>query len=84
MTDDQCCPAYPNCHEPVPGPLGAEPAGWSANQVDWPAHLRDDAPKQQCDRCRRFTWDTTGFGRECRMTQPNGSPCSGTFGAVPR
>lgn len=25
MSDDLCCPAYPNCHEPVPGPLVEAP-----------------------------------------------------------
>jgi hypothetical protein len=46
---------------------------------DLPSRLRDDAPFQQCGRCRRKTWATSDFGTECRMTQPDGYPCGGRF-----
>lgn len=32
-----------------------------------------------CNRCHRATWDEDQFGRECRMTQPDGNPCGGMF-----
>jgi hypothetical protein len=50
---------------------------------DIPAHLRDDAPTQRCGRCLRCTWDEAQFGQECRMPQPDGFPCGGTFGGLP-
>ena len=52
------------------------------DQSDWPAHLRDDAPRQRCNRCRRYTYALSEFGAECRMTQPDGWPCGGRFGSV--
>jgi hypothetical protein len=42
--------------------------GWK-DQSTWPAHLRDDAPYQRCDRCGRKTWDTSEFGGGCIMPQ---------------
>jgi len=54
-------------------------SGWSGDQSTWPAHLRDDAPSQQCSRCQRCTWDVEQFGRECTMIQPNRRPCGGRF-----
>lgn len=50
------------------------------DQSTWPAHLRDDAPRQPCGRCGRFTWSTSQFGQKCRMTQPDGQRCDGRFG----
>lgn len=55
-----------------------------SDQSTWPAHLRDDAPNQQCGRCGRFTWDTAAFDTECRMPQPDGYPCGGRFGEPKR
>lgn len=49
------------------------------DQTAWPAHLRDDAPSQQCGRCGRYTWSPSEFGTECRMPQPDGYPCGGRF-----
>ncbi|MER7331698.1 MULTISPECIES: hypothetical protein [unclassified Micromonospora] len=49
------------------------------DQSTWPAHLRDNAPSQQCGRCGRFTWSPSKFGAECRMPQPDGYPCGGRF-----
>lgn len=49
------------------------------DQSGWPEWLRDDAPFQQCGRCKRKTWDKAEFGSECRMTQPDGYPCGGRF-----
>jgi len=57
-----------------------EESSWSADQSEWPAHLRDDAPSQRCGRCERFTWSTEDFGSICAMTQPDGLPCGGRFG----
>ncbi len=54
----------------------AEEAGWS---TELPEHLRDDAPKQQCTACRRFTRARSEFGTDCRMPQPSGEPCTGLF-----
>lgn len=34
---------------------------WSGDQSAWPAHLRDDAPSQRCNRCGRYTWSTSEF-----------------------
>jgi hypothetical protein len=48
-------------------------------QAGWPAHLRDDAPSQQCSGCRRFTWSTSEFGQVCNMPQPDGRRCTGRF-----
>lgn len=54
--DDQCCPAYPNCHEPVPGPLvlrGADlltdrgPAAVNLPALPWP----DFNPAYRVVRC---------------------------------
>lgn len=45
-----------------------------------PAHLRADAPQQQCSGCRRWTVATSEFGSRCGMTQPDGSACAGVFG----
>jgi hypothetical protein len=50
-------------------------------QSTWPAHLRDDAPSQQCGRCGRYTWSASEFDTECRMPQPDGYPCGGRFEA---
>ncbi len=52
---------------------------WNADPISWPAHLRDDAPFQRCDRCRRKTWTAAAFDTEDRMTQPDGNPCGGRF-----
>lgn len=52
---------------------------WSADQSTWPAHLRDDAPSQQCGRCGRYTRSPREFFAECRMPQPDGYPCGGRF-----
>lgn len=49
------------------------------DQSSWPAHLRDDAPSQQCGRCGRSTWAVEQFGQEDRMPQPDGYPCGGRF-----
>jgi hypothetical protein len=49
------------------------------DQSSWPAHLRDDAPWQQCIACGRKTWDVAEFGHECLMTQPDGQRCRGMF-----
>jgi hypothetical protein len=51
-----------------------------SDQSTWPAHLRDDAPSQKCNRCGRCTWSVEDFGTEDRMTQPDGNPCGGRFG----
>lgn len=53
------------------------------DQSAWPAHLRDDAPSQQCDGCRRFTWATSEFGEVCDMPQPDGRRCAGRFQPSP-
>jgi hypothetical protein len=50
-----------------------------SDQSTWPAHLRDDAPYRRCGRCGRKTWAIAEFGQECRMTQPDGYPCGGSF-----
>jgi len=50
-------------------------------QIDGlPDYLRDDAPYQHCARCGRKTCATEDFNTECRMTQPDGFPCGGSFG----
>lgn len=46
---------------------------------DIPPHLRLDAPEAVCLRCKRHTWAAAEFGKECRMTQPDGFPCGGRF-----
>jgi hypothetical protein len=53
-----------------------------ADQSTWPAHLRDDAPYQQCNSCGRKTWDVSEFGAACRMRQPDGFTCGGRFREV--
>lgn len=53
------------------------------NQSDLPPHLRDDAPVGICNRCGRETVDVDQFGREDRMTQPDGNPCGGRFSDPP-
>lgn len=52
------------------------------DQSTWPAHLRDDAPRQRCGRCQRYTYALSEFGAICSMTQPDGLPCGGRFGSV--
>jgi hypothetical protein len=52
------------------------------DQSAWPPHLRDDAPRQQCSGCGRFTFATSEFGQNCLMPQPDDALCSGTFGPV--
>jgi hypothetical protein len=54
--------------------------GWTADQSSWPAHLRDEAPRQRCSSCQRYTWSTEEFGQTCGMPQPSGERCPGTFG----
>lgn len=49
------------------------------DEAGWPEHLRSDAPSQVCGRCGRSTWSKSEFGAECRMTQPDGYPCGGSF-----
>ena len=44
-----------------------------------PSYLLDDAPFAVCGRCGRHTWSEEEFGREDRMTQPDGYPCGGRF-----
>ena len=59
-------------------PLGV----MGSDQSTWPAHLRDDAPSQRCDKCGRHTWSVEEFGRQCLMSQPNGIACTGWFSDV--
>ena len=47
------------------------------DQSKLPAHLRDDAPQKQCDKCGRRTVDIKEV--VCGMTQPDGKKCTGTF-----
>lgn len=61
-----------------PAPFVA-PQPWSEGGAV-PAHLRADAPQQQCSGCRRWTVATSEFGRRCGMQQPDGSACAGVFG----
>lgn len=61
---------------------GAGAAADAAWLSEVPAHLRDDAPKQQCTACRRFTVDTSEFGADCGMPQPSGGRCTGRFAEV--
>jgi hypothetical protein len=76
-------PGCPKAHPQYPvGCDGCTCGGdtWhELTQDEMPSHLRDDAPTQQCGRCRRFTWSPSEFGQECRMTQPDGFPCGGRF-----
>lgn len=51
----------------------------AVDQTDWPPHLRDDAPCQQCSGCRRKTWAVSEFGQTCGMRQPDGHACRGIF-----
>lgn len=44
------------------------------------ARVETDALR--CNRCGRYTWDLSQFGAEDRMTQPDGNPCGGLFGAA--
>jgi hypothetical protein len=44
-----------------------------------PAHLRSNAPRQQCGRCHRWTVATSEFDQIDMMTQPDGGPCGGRF-----
>lgn len=54
---------------------------------DFPTSSHPDAwerykPKPalaRCGRCHRVTFAEDEVGRECRMTQPDGYPCGGTF-----
>lgn len=39
----------------------------------------ESAPSAVCGRCQRHTWAPTEFGKEDRMTQPDGFPCGGRF-----
>lgn len=74
----QCrCPAKDKAVRVVPCPPSC--AAITPTPGDWPAHLRDDAPAQRCNRCGRETVATSEFGREDRMTQPDGNPCGGRF-----
>jgi hypothetical protein len=51
---------------------------FTANQSDWPAHLRDDAPYLVCSKCGRYSWGSEP-GQLCDMPQPDGSKCPGRF-----
>lgn len=57
------------------------------DQSTWPAHLRDDAPHQRCDRCGRKTWDRENFDGRCMMPQWDGAAwvgqCGGRFRSAP-
>jgi hypothetical protein len=55
---------------------------YESDQSAWPAHLRDNAPTQRCNRCGRKTVAEELFGTEDRMPQPDGNPCGGRFVAV--
>lgn len=92
--ETECCPAHsgwdtccsrPELHAPLPAGDDHQRmttnGEFTADQSTWPAHLRDDAPRQQCSSCRRFTVATSEFGRTCNMPQPGGNRCTGTFGA---
>lgn len=48
-----------------------------------PAHLRADAPRQQCSSCKRWTVATSDFGTTCGMPQPSGQACDGVFHEAP-
>lgn len=39
----------------------------------------DEHGLARCDTCHRITWAPSEVGRRCRMTQPDGSSCSGRF-----
>lgn len=50
------------------------------------AHLRDDAPFRVCSGCGRKSFGDVGTsadeGARCKMPQPDGSVCDGTFGRL--
>jgi hypothetical protein len=70
---------------PVLGGGFTQPLGDSTgDQESLPAHLRDDAPRQQCNSCGRFTVATGEFGAPCNMPQPSGQRCTGIFHGEPR
>ena len=64
----------------APSPLQQLFGERAADQSFLPAHLRDDAPWQRCDRCGRKSWAVTEqFDKTCGFPQPDGSTCAGIF-----
>lgn len=47
--------------------------------MNWAPIDLEDAPRGECNRCRRKTWSASQVGTEDRMTQPDGNPCGGKF-----
>lgn len=41
--------------------------------------IPDDAPSATCDKCGRKQWTPSAEGTVDTLTQPDGSPCGGTF-----
>lgn len=65
---------------PNAGPLREILAGGDGWTLDLPAHLRDDAPRQKCSSCGRYTYAVDSFGGMCNMPQPSRENCPGVFG----